>query len=217
MKIKTPVILLTAATFALSGCVKNAPGEQGNRTQSGAVIGALVGGAFGATRKGDNKLAKTAAGAAIGGLVGGLIGSNLDKQAQELRSNIGNGDVKIVNTGSELIVTMPQDILFRTDSALVRSDLRSDLLKLATSLQKYPDTTVDILGHTDNTGTAAYNQNLSARRADSVATVLMDAGVAPSRIRALGRGEDVPVASNLTVEGRSQNRRVEIVIRPISR
>ena len=216
MQIKTSIILLTASTFALSGCLESGPGQQGNRTQNGAIIGALVGGAFGATRKGDHKLGKAAAGAAIGGLVGGLVGANLDKQAKDLRRDIGNGDVKIVNTGSELIVTMPQDILFQTDSALVRSDLRSDLNKLAANLQQYPDTTVDVLGHTDNTGSASHNQNLSSRRANSVANVLMDAGVRPSRVRSFGRGEDEPVASNLTAEGRHQIRRVEIVIRPIS-
>jgi len=216
MKIKTPVILLTAGTFALSGCLENGPGEQGNRTQNGAIIGALVGGAFGATRKGDHKLGKTAAGAAVGAAIGGLIGNSLDKQAEDLRRDIGNDDVKIVNTGSELVVTMPQDILFATDSASVRADLRRDLGKLATNLQQYPDTTVDVIGHTDNTGTASYNQNLSARRADAVANVMMDAGVRPSRVRSFGRGEDDPVATNLTPEGRSQNRRVEIIIRPVT-
>ncbi|PIE14345.1 MAG: hypothetical protein CSA68_10710 [Rhodobacterales bacterium] len=215
-KKSTPVILLTAGAFALSGCLESGPGQQGNRTQNGAIIGALVGGAIGATRKGSHKLDKAAAGAAVGGLLGGAIGAGLDKQAAELQREIGGGDVKIVNTGSELVVTMPQDILFATDSAVVRAGLRADLRKLAANLQRYPDTTVDIIGHTDNTGAASYNQRLSSRRADSVANVLMNSGVAPARLRALGRGEDDPVASNLTVEGRQQNRRVEIVIRPMA-
>lgn len=216
MKIRTSIILLTAGTFALTGCMASPPPEQKNRTQSGAVIGALLGGAFGATRKGDNRLAKTAAGAAVGGLVGGLIGANLDKQAQDLRRDIGNENVQIVNTGSELIVTLPQDILFDTDSAFVRSHLRRDLDRLAANLRQYPDTTVDIVGHTDNVGSAIHNQNLSTRRATAVSHVLMDAGVRPSRIRSFGRGEDAPIASNLTPQGRQQNRRVEIVIRPMT-
>jgi outer membrane protein OmpA-like peptidoglycan-associated protein len=110
---------------------------------------------------------------------------------------------------------MPQDILFNIDSTSLRPGLRRDLAVLANNLNDYPDTTVDILGHTDNTGTAEHNQNLSARRASAVAAVLRDAGVAPSRLRAFGRGEDEPVSSNLTAEGRRANRRVEIVIRPV--
>lgn len=216
MQLKTPITLLVVGSFALSGCLEPGPepANGNSRTQNGAIIGALVGGAFGATRKGDHKLGKAAAGAAVGAAVGGLIGANLDKQAADLRGSMGS-DVKIVNTGDRLIVTMPQDILFNTDSALVRSDLRSDLRALAANLQDYPNTTVDVLGHTDNTGTAAHNQNLSSRRAGAVAAVLMDAGVAPSRIRSFGRGEHEPVATNQTAEGRYQNRRVVIEIRPV--
>ena len=217
MQFKTPITLLVVGSFALTGCMDPGPEPaNGNtRTQNGALIGAGLGALLGATHEsGSDRFKNAAIGAALGAGAGALIGNALDKQAAELRGSMGN-DVKIVNTGDRLIVTMPQDILFNTDSALVRSDLRSDLRALASNLQSYPDTTVDVLGHTDNTGTAAYNQNLSSRRASAVATVLMDAGVAPSRIRSFGRGEDEPIASNLTPEGRHQNRRVEIVIRPV--
>ena len=87
---------------------------------------------------------------------------------------------------------------------------------MAGSLNRYPNTTVNVVGHTDNTGEAAYNQSLSERRAQAVASVLISAGVSPARIRSIGRGEDQPVASNLTAEGRQQNRRVEIIITPTS-
>jgi len=143
-----------------------------------------------------------------------LIGNALDRQAADLRASMNNSDVQIVNTGNELIVTMPQDILFAVDSYTVRSDLQTDLRALAQNLQSYPNTTVDVIGHTDNTGDAGYNQGLSARRANAVANVILGAGVSSSRVRAFGRGEDAPIASNLTPEGRQQNRRVEIVIRP---
>ena len=214
---KTPITLLVVGSFALTACMDPGPEPaNGNtRTQNGALIGAGIGALLGATREsGSDRFKNAAIGAAVGAGAGALIGNALDKQAAELRGSMGN-EVKIVNTGSELIVTMPQDILFNVDSANVRSDLRSDLRALAANLQDYPNTTVDVLGHTDNTGTAAYNQNLSSRRASAVAAVLMDAGVAPSCVRAFGRGEDEPVASNLTAEGRHQNRRVEIVIRPM--
>jgi len=111
-------------------------------------------------------------------------------------------------------VTMPQDILFDVSSSAIQPALRTDLATVATSLQNYPDTTVQVIGHTDSTGSAAYNQSLSERRANSVANVLLDNGVPSSRVRPIGRGEDQPVASNLTPEGRAQNRRVDIVILP---
>ena len=206
--LKTPMIIATVGALSLSACTDTGP-----RTQNGAIIGGMLGGFLGAPQPGDNKVVDTAVGAAIGAAIGGAIGNSLDKQAGDLRSSMGD-DVKIVNTGNELVITMPQDILFNVDSATLRPDLRSDLRALARNLLDYPDTTVDIFGHTDNTGSADHNQALSARRASAVAAVLRDGGVSSSRIRAIGRGEDEPIATNLTPEGRRANRRVEIIIRP---
>ncbi len=217
MKFKTPVILLAAGSFALAGCMDPRPEpKNGNtRAQNGALIGAGLGALLGATRESGNDRVKNAVvGAAIGAGVGAIIGNELDKQAEELRGSMSD-DVKIVNAGDHLVVTMPQDILFDVDSTYVRPDLRSDLGKLAANLRKYPNSTVDVFGHTDNTGAASYNQNLSTRRAQAVASVLVNSGVAQSRVRAIGRGEDEPIATNLTAEGRRLNRRVEIVIRPV--
>lgn len=217
MKFITPITLLVAGSFVLTGCMTSPEPQNGNtRTQNGALIGAGLGALLGATKEsGSDRFKNAAIGAALGAGVGAIAGNLMDKQAAELRSSMGN-DVQIQNTGDRLIVTMPQEILFDTDSTFVRSDLRSNLNTLAANLQKYPDTTIDVLGHTDNTGAADYNQNLSARRASAVSSVLMDAGVQASRLRAYGRGEDEPVASNQTEQGRHQNRRVEIVIRPVS-
>ncbi len=218
MQMKKPIALLVVGSFALAGCLEPTPEpKNGNtRTQNGALIGAGLGALLGATKESGNDRVKNAAlGAALGAGVGAIIGNQMDKQAAELRGSMGD-DVKIVNTGDRLIVTMPQDILFDTGSAAVRADLRSDLRTLATNLNNYPNTTVDVLGHTDNVGPADYNQNLSSRRASAVASVLMDSGVQPSRVRAFGRGEDDPVATNQTDAGKRQNRRVEIVIRPTS-
>jgi outer membrane protein OmpA-like peptidoglycan-associated protein len=120
----------------------------------------------------------------------------------------------VINTGNELIVRMPNGLLFDVDSSAIYPQIRADLNVLAGNLLRYPNSTVFVTGHTDNTGTAAHNQQLSERRAQSVARVLMDGGVAPSRIIATGRGEDQPIASNLTPEGRALNRRVDITIRP---
>ncbi|WP_050525072.1 OmpA family protein [Pseudorhodobacter wandonensis] len=212
MILKTPIALLTLGAITLAGCVPTT--EDNRRQNTGAVTGALLGGALGATSKGDDKLLKTVVGAGIGAAIGGAIGSSLDAQAAELRNSIGDNRVSITNTGSELIVNLPQDILFATDSATLRGDLTQDLQAVARSLLNYPNTTVQVVGHTDNTGSAAYNQNLSQRRAQSVASVLQANGVPGGRIIAIGRGEDQPIASNLSEAGRAQNRRVEIVIRP---
>ncbi|RPE67198.1 outer membrane protein OmpA-like peptidoglycan-associated protein [Pacificibacter maritimus] len=214
MKTRTLFALPLVATVVLAGCTETGQmSDPNSKTQQGAIAGALVGGIIGLSQD-DGKLGKAAAGAAIGGALGAGIGSLLDKQAADLRQDLGNDDVTIVNTGSELIVTLPQDILFATDSAVVRSGLQSDLGALARNLQDYPSTTVEVVGHTDNTGSASYNQDLSARRAASVSTILTANGVASYRIKSYGRGEDAPIATNLNAEGRAQNRRVEIIISP---
>ncbi|SEK76013.1 OmpA family protein [Pacificibacter marinus] len=213
MKTRTLIALPLVAIVALAGCTE--PGymnDPNSKTQKGAITGALIGGIVGLAQ-GDGA-GKAAAGAVIGGAVGAGIGNALDKQAADLRQDLGNDNVTIVNTGSQLIVTLPQDILFATDSAVVRAGLQSDLGALARNLQDYPSTTVQVVGHTDNTGSASYNQDLSTRRASSVSAILIANGTASYRIQSYGRGEDAPVATNLTAEGRAQNRRVEIVISP---
>lgn len=217
MRIKTPLLATVAAVTVLGACTPTNsydPARPNANATGGAVAGALVGGLLGATSGGDERLTKGVAGAIVGGAIGGAIGSALDKQAAELQRDIGGNGVSVVNTGNQLIVTMPQDVLFATDSAAVRPDLQQDLYTLAGSLNRYPDTTVQVLGHTDNTGSAEYNLSLSRQRANSVASILIGAGVPSYRVVAVGRGEDQPIASNLTPEGRAQNRRVEFVITP---
>ena len=214
MTIRIPLMLATVGMFGLTACVATNPDGTPSKTQQGAITGALIGGAIGGASKGGDKLGKAAAGAMIGGLIGGAIGSQLDAQARELEADIQNDRVRIVNTGSELIVTLPEGILFATDSAAVMPSLMNDLYAVADNLNRYPNSRVEVIGHTDNTGSAAYNMDLSQRRAMSVATVLRNGGVSAARVVAYGRGEDQPVASNLSPEGRAQNRRVEIIIRP---
>jgi outer membrane protein OmpA-like peptidoglycan-associated protein len=203
------------SALALSAC--SGPGPEPANGQSrmanGAIIGGMVGTFFGATRKEDQFKNAVVAGA-IGAAVGGAIGATLDKQAEELRNSIGNDSVSVTNMGDHLLVNMPQDVLFATGSAALRPDLMADLQAVASNLMTYPNSVIEVTGHTDNVGSAALNQDLSQRRAASVASVLIGNGVPAGRIATLGRGEDAPVASNLTDQGRAQNRRVEIVIRP---
>lgn len=216
---KKLILLSTAGIMALAACtpVDEPTTDPNKRTKEGALIGAAAGAAIGILTGDDAGERRRGAviGAAIGGIAGGVIGNSLDQQAAELNRDL-SGAVEVVNTGSELVVTMPQDILFEFNSAALRPDLRADLAVLAQSLNDYPDTTVDVIGHTDNVGDAAYNQDLSSRRAKSVTRVLSANGVSAYRLRAIGRGEAEPVATNQTVAGRAQNRRVEIIIRPMA-
>ncbi len=214
--IRFPLIMSIAIAFSGCDTTSSEPVQNGERTQAGAIMGAMVGGFLGGISDDDDKVRNTVIGAAAGAAVGAAIGQALDRQARDLEQSLNNSDVTIVNTGSELIVTMPQDILFDVDSATLRADLEADIVALAENLQSYPDTTVDVIGHTDNTGTAAYNQDLSTRRAASVSAVLLRNGVAGSRIQSYGRGETEPVATNLNADGRRQNRRVEFIIRPMT-
>lgn len=209
---KPAVAILLSASLALASCAETGSSEP-SKTAQGAVIGGILGGILGASRGGDRKN-NALIGAAIGATAGAVIGNELDKQEQALRDSIGDGGAVITNTGSELIVTLPEDITFDTDSAEIRSSLLGDLGRLAQSLNEFPNTTVDIIGHTDNVGDSSYNQQLSAQRADAVRIQLINNGVVAHRIRAFGRGENEPKATNLNEEGRAQNRRVEIIIRP---
>lgn len=208
MNAAKPILVLPlAAALLLTACANTGP-----RQQVGAGTGALAGGILGGLL--GHSAGTAAVGAGIGAIAGGMIGQQLDAQAGDLRSSLGDDRISVVNTGNSLLVTMPDDITFATDSARLTPAIRANLRALAAHLQKYPNSTVQVIGHTDNTGSAAHNLDLSRQRAAAVTQVLVNNGIAAGRISAVGKGEDVPVASNLTPEGRAQNRRVEIVILP---
>ncbi len=217
--IRSSLLVATLAVFGLGACTtgplfdESDPNRQAKTGAAvGAATGALAGRIFGGNDRGERNRA-TVAGAVLGAAAGAAIGNQLDKQEAELRQQLGT-DVDIRNTGDRLIVTMPQDILFDVDSASLKPTLLPDLRDVAQSLLTYPDTTVQVIGHTDSDGDAAYNLGLSQDRAQSVGNVFVSEGVPGGRIEVLGRGEDQPIASNLTSEGKAQNRRVEIVILP---
>lgn len=214
-----PLRLMAVAlcgTMALTACTDPAQlNPDANYTQQGAITGGILGAATGLA-VGGTSVKNAAIGAAIGAGAGALAGNQLDRQAEALRQSIGNPNIIINRQGDVLVVTMPQDILFPFDSAALRSDLQADIRTVGRSLLQYPNTTVQVLGHTDSDGDASYNQKLSLRRAQAVSSVLVAEGVPSSRIQSIGRGEDQPIASNLTAEGKQQNRRVEIVILPNS-
>lgn len=213
---KVSLAVAVSGVLGLTACeTMTDPNNPNRQAQTGALIGAGLGAIVGST--GENNPGDRNRGAVVGALVGAAagagIGTLLDRQEAELRQSLGS-NATIVNNGNQLIVTLPQDILFATGDATLSGALRGDLTALATSINNYPNTTVNVIGHADNTGGAAFNQDLSARRAQAVSSVLIQSGVSPNRIRSIGRGEDAPIASNLTPEGRAQNRRVEITITP---
>ena len=211
--LKTPVTLTLGAVLVLAGCVAPPPGEP-NRTRNGAIVGGLAGAALGAATGKGKRSDEILVGGLLGAGLGAGVGQVLDRQAADLRAQLGDDRITITNTGSQLIVTMPQDILFATDSASLRPDLQGDIRALGRNLVQYPDTTVQVIGHTDSDGSAAYNQDLSEQRARSVAAVIASQGVSPARIVSIGRGESQPIATNQTAAGKQQNRRVEVVITP---
>ena len=204
--------LAALAALSLAAACTTSTGEL-SRTNTGLLTGAVAGGLLGAATGSGNRTPEVLLGAGLGAMAGGFIGQHLDRQAAELRASLGS-NATVVNTGSEIVVTMPQDILFATDSSSVRPDLQANLRAVAQNINSYPTSAVIIRGHTDSTGSDAYNQQLSMRRADAVAGVLIGAGVPASRVQAIGMGESSPVASNESASGRAQNRRVEITIRP---
>ena len=213
------IILSSTAALALVGtsaCVTDPnTGEQKiSRTAIGGVGGAALGYLLGGVIGG-----KTAriVGAAAGGAIGGYVGYRMDEQIREIdEATAGSGiDVSQTPDGNAILVNLP-DLTFATDSAQISPSLRAGLDEVAASLIKYPNSLIDVMGHTDSVGREDYNLGLSERRAEAVASYLSQRGVPRSRIQTIGYGEQYPIASNETADGRAQNRRVEIKITPLT-
>lgn len=202
-------IALSGTCILLTGIVQSGCSSM-SRTQQGLIIGGLGGAATGALIGGKNSSGK---GALIGGILGaasgGLIGNYMDKQAQELASV-----AEVHRTEDGIRVTMRDRILFDTGQSELKPESRLGLVKIADVIKTYNKTEVAIVGHTDNVGSASYNQDLSERRANSVQVFLVNQGVAASRLKTIGMSFDDPVDSNDTPEGRALNRRVELHITP---
>jgi outer membrane protein OmpA-like peptidoglycan-associated protein len=216
---KLTLAAVVAGAMSLGACTPTGnilaqPGDPKQKTKNGALIGAGAGALIGALSKGDGNRADAAlVGAVLGGVVGAGVGYSLDRQEAELRQQL-NSNVSINNTGDRLIVTLPNNLLFAAGSTAVSSTLQGDLRALAQNVQTYANSTLQIIGHTDSDGDAAFNRQLSEGRARAVGNILTSEGVPLGRLQTFGRGEAQPVASNLTPDGKAQNRRVEIVILP---
>ena len=196
--------LIGALGVAAGGCASKAGTGAVAGAGAGAVVGGAIGAATGSTAKG------AIIGAAVGGAAGAIIGDQMDRRADELEDSIPGADIERVGEG--ILVTFESGILFGFDSTTIQPAGRSNLATLSSNLEKYPDSNVLIVGHTDSVGADTYNMTLSQRRAESAASYLRQQGVDAGRIRTEGRGEVEPVADNSTDAGRQDNRRVEVAI-----
>lgn len=212
MRLKAASALILTGLM-IAGCVRNP--DTGNmemsRTGLGATIGALGGAAVGAVAD-DGRGALIGAG--IGALAGGAVGAYMDRQEAELREDLAGSGVGVSRQGDNIVLNMPSNVTFDFDSTRIRGEFQGTLAEMSQTLASYEQTYVDVIGHTDSTGSSTYNQDLSERRARSVADFISARGVIPPRINIGGYGETQPIASNATTVGRQQNRRVEIYIRP---
>lgn len=212
---RSAIILFCSITF-LSGCAD----DPYQKTKIGAAVGALVGAGAGAAIDSKNRGRGAAIGAAVGVLTGGGVGLYMDKQKkaieEQLSKELANHDVELRKLPDNSIeVDLKSEASFASGSSDLKPSFNTALAKLGGVVKQYDSTMVYIVGHTDNQGSDSFNQQLSERRATAVAGALTVAGVDPSRVRTEGRGESQPESSNTTVEGRSDNRRVEIYLKPV--
>lgn len=217
-KSRSPFVVGFIASALLVGCTTTDPntGEQkASHTAKDAGIGAVAGAILGAaTSSKRDRTRGVLTGAAIGGGIGAAVGHHTDKQEAELRKKLENSGVDVQRQGDTINLVVPSAISFATNSAELTPNFYESLNKVGESLKAYNDTTVQIVGHTDSTGSASYNQQLSVNRANAVVVYLSAQGIAPERFQAIGMGKNQPIADNNTVEGRAKNRRVEIKIVP---
>lgn len=215
---RTSLALLLAALLA--ACATSTDPWTGeprtSRTGAGAGIGAGIGAVIGAVSGGD-RLKRAAIGAGVGALAGAAVGNYMDRQEAALREQLRGTGVSVTRRGDEIILNMPGDVTFDIDSAGVNPQFFDVLDSVALVVKEFDQTVLIVDGHTDSTGSAEYNHELSKRRAEAVARYIVNRGVAPVRVESFGYGEQFPVATNNTAEGRAQNRRVELTLIPVTR
>jgi outer membrane protein OmpA-like peptidoglycan-associated protein len=204
------------ATLSIAGCTTNpyTGEEEATNTAKGAGIGALGGAIIGAITGGDRK--DILIGAGIGALAGGGVGYYMDQQENKLRQQLQNTGVSVTRDGDNIILNMPGNVTFATDSSNISADFYQVLNSVALVINEFEKTYVDVTGHTDSTGSDAYNMQLSVARASSVARYLESRSVLSQRIYTQGMGESQPIATNATAQGRALNRRVEILLTPVT-
>jgi outer membrane protein OmpA-like peptidoglycan-associated protein len=220
---KTARAALLIGAAALTACSTTDPYTGmpvRNNTGTGALTGAGVGAVLGYltnTNKGEQGRKNALIGAGIGALAGGAVGNYMDRQQADLRRSLETSGVMIRRNGDQIVLVMPSDVTFAVDKSDVQPQFTRVLDDVARTLNAYPQTTIDVVGHADSSGGAEYNQGLSERRASAVADYLTRQGrVITDRVFVAGMGSRQPIADNATAAGRAQNRRVEIILRPLT-
>lgn len=219
---KFKLIATASAVLLTAACTTTDPytGQTTrNNTLAGAGIGAAAGAALGyLTNTNDSEEGRQNAliGAGVGALAGAAVGNYMDRQEEALNRELAGTGVEVDRRGEEIVLNMPGNITFGFDESNIQQQFYPVLNDVARTLNEYEQTTIDVIGHTDSVGSDAYNQALSERRASAVAQYLVNQGVLADRIFVAGRGESQPIASNETEEGRARNRRVEIILRPLT-
>ncbi|WP_027080010.1 OmpA family protein [Luteimonas mephitis] len=215
------IVTALAGSLLLGSCATytgqtSAPDDP-NRTRNNALIGAGIGVVAGLLSGGDatERRQRALVGAGVGGLAGGAIGAYQDRQEAQLRSQMQGTGVDVVRNGDNITLSMPGGVTFAFDKAEVQPQFYPVLDNVASTLQQYNQTIIEVAGHTDSVGSDAYNQQLSQKRAEAVANYLGSRGIMRDRMITVGAGETRPVASNDTDAGRAQNRRVEITLVPV--
>jgi outer membrane protein OmpA-like peptidoglycan-associated protein len=211
------LILLVALLFVAAAACQGPQTKTGKGAAYGAAGGAAVGALAGQAIGGDTEgtLLGAGIGAAAGAAAGAGVGKMMDKQEAEMRRELAASNAaQVQREGDLLAVTLKGDVTFPTGSATVQPGMHDELNRIASILQRYPQTRIQVEGHTDSVGSNAANMDLSQRRADAVKNLLVQKGVAPGRINTVAYGESQPIAPNDTAAGRQRNRRVEIKIAP---
>ncbi len=221
MHIRVLRLVVPAAALILSGCTTFDPytgEEKTSKTTRGALIGAAAGAVVGLVSGDDSVERKKRAliGAGVGALAGGAIGYYMDQQEAKLRAELEGTGVSVTRIGDNITLNMPGNVTFATDSADLSPAFFEVLDSVGKVLAEFDQTVVEVAGHTDSTGTEAYNQSLSERRASTVSQYLKGRGVMQQRLITLGMGEMRPVADNRSADGRQLNRRVEITMVPVT-
>ncbi|MBO9491667.1 OmpA family protein [Endozoicomonas sp. G2_1] len=206
MKMNKLILPVVAVSLAVSGCAAT-------NKEKGAAIGAITGAVLGKSTS-NHKNKRAVWGAAIGALAGAAIGDYMDKQEQEFREELSGSGIDVIREGDNLRLVMPSNITFATGQSYITSGFHNTLNDIAKVLNKFDKTLLSIEGHTDNVGSAQFNQNLSEQRAESVKNYLVNQNIVAARLKTLGYGESQAIASNETDRGRALNRRVEIQIIP---